>query len=183
MDEIRPSRMPCTQPLSLHRFPSLPPSLPLRFLTIEKKTNELTGLALGDLGDQSVDLIEALEIGWERDALARSELGQLLSDLVTDIGRAGRDVDVGAVDDESVGDHQADSIIQVVRELVRRVASVCATDNGKKPYPRLPPVTRTTLSLTSKREDACMDDIVRKVKRELNGRGVVAELGEECGVE
>lgn len=78
-------------------------------MSVKRKYERRTRFTLGDLGDQALDLLETLEISRERDALARTELGQLSSDLVANTSGTGRDVDLGAVDNEAVGNHQADA--------------------------------------------------------------------------
>jgi hypothetical protein len=56
-----------------------------------------------------VNLLKRLKIRREGDTLARSELGKLLGDLVADVSRTRRDINLGAIHHESVGDHQTDT--------------------------------------------------------------------------
>ena len=53
-----------------------------------KKKQNLTGFTLVNLGGKTLDLVEALEVRRDRDTLTRADLGQLLGNLVTDLGRA-----------------------------------------------------------------------------------------------
>lgn len=109
-------------------MPSTPTLSSFPSLSTEKTA--LTRFALVNLGGKTLDLVEALEVRRDRDTLARADLGQLLGNLVTDLGRARRDIDLCAVDHKSVCDHQSDSVLGKGRERKRTsLVSGCGSNN------------------------------------------------------